>query len=73
MAKIDKKIEIIDIEMYSLEARDLPSEEDLNSIVEKAQHINKVKNIQDKKILIILSSYTIAIKLWSIIEDINNN
>lgn len=49
MAKIDKKIEIIDIEMYSLEARDLPSEEDLNSIVEKAQHINKVKNIQDKK------------------------
>nr|HAT8715411.1 hypothetical protein [Legionella jordanis] len=37
LAKIDKQIDLIDEEIYSIESKNFPSEEDLNNIVEKAQ------------------------------------
>ncbi|HBP6867980.1 TPA: hypothetical protein L6E37_003048 [Legionella pneumophila] len=37
LTKIDKQIELLDEKIYSIESQNLPSEEDLNSIVEKAQ------------------------------------
>lgn len=37
LAKIDKELELLDEKIYAIESQNLPSEEDLNNIVEKAK------------------------------------
>lgn len=53
LAKIDKQIDLIDGEIYSIESKSLPSDEDLNNIVEKAQRkfnlLTMKGNIQEDK------------------------
>ncbi|WP_131794013.1 hypothetical protein [Fluoribacter gormanii] len=54
LAKIDKQIEFLDEQIYSIESQNFPSEEDLNDIVEKAKRrfdmLTKKIDIQKDKI-----------------------